>query len=197
MPAPATTARASRSTAPTTPRSCSRSTRTSSTSPWCRSTNLVYSQDPRPVRAGGRGRARRDRAHALRHRAAPPPAGRARDPGMVLVPRGGRGAAPHPPAAPPAGLHGVLHRPLRLGQVDHRQRAAGQAAGAGRPPGDAARRRHGAEAPVQRARLLARAPRPQHPAHRLRRQRDHQERRHRHLRADRPLRRDPRARCAT
>ena len=48
-----------------------------------------------------------------------------------------------------------------------------------------------------RARLLARAPRPQHPAHRLRRQRDHQERRHRDLRADRPLRRDPRARCAT
>ena len=61
MPAPATTARASRSTAPTRRRSCSRSTRTSSTSPWCRSTNLVYSRDPRAVRAGGQGRAGRDR----------------------------------------------------------------------------------------------------------------------------------------
>ena len=84
--------------------------------------------DPRPVRAGGPGRARRDRAVALRHRAAPPAAGGPGDPGMVLVPRGGRGAAPHPPAAPPAGLHRVLHRALGLGQVDHRQRAAGQAA---------------------------------------------------------------------
>ena len=62
----------------------------------------------------------------------------------------------HPPRAP-AGLHRLLHRPLRLGQVDHRQRAAGQAAGAGRPPGDAARRRPGAQAPVVRARLLARS----------------------------------------
>ena len=57
--------------------------------------------DPRPVRAGGPGRARRDRAVALRHRAAPPAAGGPGDPGLVLVPRGGRGAAPHPPAAPP------------------------------------------------------------------------------------------------
>ena len=47
-----------------------------------------------------------------------------------------------------AGLHRVLHRPLGLGQVDHRQRADGQADGDGRPPGDAARRRRGAQAPV-------------------------------------------------
>ena len=118
-------------------------------------------------------------------------------PDWFIVPGGGRGAAPHPSAAPPPGLHGLLHRPLRLRQVDDRQRAAGQAAGAGRPPGHAARRRPGPQAPVERARLLARAPRPQHPADRLRRLRDHQERRHRHLRADRALRRDPRARCAT
>ncbi len=97
-------------------------------------------------------------------------------------------AARHPPRAQ-AGLHGLLHRPLRLGQVDHRQRAAGQAHGDGRPPGDAARRRRRAQAPVLRARLLQGAPRHQHPPHRLRRLRDHQERRHRHLRPDRALRR--------
>ena len=131
--------------------------------------NLVYSQTRAQYVRRGPGRARRDRALALRHRVAPPPAGRAGDPGLVLLPRGGRGAAPHPSAAPPPGLHRLLHRPLRLRQVDHRQRARGQAAGAGRPPGDAARRRPRAQAPVQRARLLARAPRPQHPAHRLRR----------------------------
>ena len=120
----------------------------------------------------------------------------ARHPGVVLVPGGGRGAAPHASAAPQAGLHGLLHRPLGLGQVDHRQRAAGQAAGDGRPAGDAARRRPRAQAPVERARLLEGAPRPQHPAHRLRRERDHEERRHRDLRADRALRGDTRKTCA-
>ena len=98
-----------------------------------------------------------------------------------------------PPAAREPGLHRVLHRPLGLGQVDDRQRAAGQAAGDGRPAGDAARRRPRAQAPVLGARLLEGAPRHQHPAHRLRRLRDHQERRHRHLRADRALRRRPAA----
>ena len=39
------------------------------------------------------------------------------------------------------------------------------------------------------------APRPQHPPHRLCRQRDHQERRHRHLRADRPIRDHPAGRA--
>ena len=47
-----------------------------------------------------------------------------------------------------AGLHRLLHRPLGLGQVDGRQRADDQADGDGRPPGDAARRRRGAQAPV-------------------------------------------------
>ncbi len=95
-----------------------------------------------------------------------------------------------PPRAQ-AGLHGVLHRALGLGQVDDRQRADGQADGAGRAAGDAARRRRRAQAPLVRARLLEGAPRHQHPAHRLRRLRDHQERRHRALRADRALHGDP------
>ena len=99
-------------------------------------------------------------------------------------------------AARAPGLHRVLHRPLGLGQVDDRQRADDQADGDGRPAGDAARRRRGAQAPVERARILQGAPGHQHPAHRLRRLGDHQERRHRHLRADRALREDPRHRCA-
>ena len=46
-------------------------------------------------------------------------------------------------------------------------------------------------AAVVGARLLQGAPRPQHPAHRLRRLGDHGQRRHRDLRADRALRRHP------
>ena len=147
----------------------------------------------RPVRARRRDRrqGRRHDPQHLGHRAAPPPAGRAGDPRVVLLPRGGHGAAPHPPAAGQAGLHRVLHRLLRLGQVHHRQRADGQADGDGRPPGDAAGRRHRAQEPLLRAGLLQGAPRPQHPPHRLCRLRDHQERRHRHLRADRALRGHP------
>ena len=103
----------------------------------------------------------------------------------------------HPPRAP-AGLHRLLHRPLGLRQVDDRQRAAGQAAGDGRPAGDAARRRPGPQAPL----VASSASRKEHRDLNIRRigyvaSRDHQERRHRHLRADRPLRRDPQARCAT
>ena len=149
------------------------------------------------VRAARRGRGGRDHPRHLRHRAAPPAAGGARDPRLVLLPGRGRGAAAKskPPRAAP-GLHRVLHRPLGLGQVDDRQRADDQADGDGRPPGDAARRRRGAQAPLLRARLLQGAPRHQHPPDRLRRLGDHQERRHRHLRADRALRRDPGRRCA-
>ena len=103
--------------------------------------NLVYSESRAQYVPEDEVEPGETRALALRHRAAPPPAGRPGDPGVVLVPRGGRGAAPHPSAAPPPGLHRLLHRPLRLRQVDDRQRAPGQAPGAGRPPGDAARRR--------------------------------------------------------
>ena len=94
----------------------------------------------------------------------------------------------HPPRHE-AGLHRLLHRPLGRRQVDDRERAAGQVPGDGRPAGDPARRRHRAQAPLLRARLLEGAPRHQHPPHRLRRLGDHQERRHRDLRADRALRR--------
>ena len=83
------------------------------------------------------------------------------------------------PAAPPAGLHGLLHRALRRRQVDPRQRPAGQAAGGGRAAGHPARRRRRAQEPLLGAGLLQGAPRHQHPPHRLRRRRDHQERRHR------------------
>ena len=169
------------------------STRTSSASRWCRSTNLVYCAGPRAVRAGGRGRAGRDRA---RRSPAPSCAAGCSEgleipdwfsfPEVVEELR-----RTHPPRHEQGftvfftGLSGsgkstianaLLVKLLELG---------------GRPvtllDGD-----HGAQAPVLRARLLARAPRPQHPAHRLRRQRDHQERRHRDLRADRALRRDAR-----
>jgi ATP sulfurylase len=111
------------------------------------------------------------------------------DPRMVLLPRGGERTAPHLAAARQAGLHRVLHRPFRVGQVDHRQRADGQADGDGRTAHDAAGRRRRAQTPVLRARLLQGAPRHQHPPHRLCRLRDHQERRHRDLRADRALHR--------
>jgi hypothetical protein len=108
-------------------------------------------------------------------------------PEWFSFPASGRGTAPRAPAQARAGLHGVLHRPVGLRQVDHRQRADDQAAGSRRPPGHPAGRRHRAQEPVQRADLFQGAPRPEHPAHRLRRRRDHQEPRHRHLRADRAL----------
>ena len=95
----------------------------------------------------------------------------------------------HPPRHK-QGFHGVLHGPLGLGQVHRRERADGQAHGDGRPAGDAARRRPRAQALVERARLLEGAPRSQHPAHRLCGQRNHEERRHRDLRADRAVRGD-------
>jgi sulfate adenylyltransferase len=110
-------------------------------------------------------------------------------PEWFSFPRGGERAASHLAAALQAGLHGVLHRAFGLGQVDHRQRHHGQADGDGWPPRDASRRRRGAKAPVERARVLQGTPGHQHPPHRLCRVRDHQERRHRDLRAHRTLHR--------
>ena len=52
-----------------------------------------------PVRAARRGRGGPDHPRHLRHRAAPPPAGRPRHPRLVLLPGGGRGAAPVEAAA--------------------------------------------------------------------------------------------------
>jgi signal recognition particle GTPase len=57
----------------------------------------------------------------------------------------------------------------------------------GRTSGHAARWRSGAQEPVERTGLLQGASRHQHPPHRLCRFRDHQERRHRHLRSHRSL----------
>ncbi len=67
------------------------------------------------------------------------------------------------------------------GKEHDRQRAALEAAGAGRPADHAPRRRPGAQKPFERARFLEGAPRHQHPPHRLRGGRDHQAPRHRHL----------------
>lgn len=53
------------------------------------------------------------------------------------------------PAALDGGFHRVLHRLVRVRQVDHCQRADGQAARAGRTQRDGARRRSGPQAPVQ------------------------------------------------
>ena len=145
-----------------------------------------------------RGRSREGHAHArhLGHRATSPAARRGRHSRVVLVPRGRRRIAAHASAAPQAGVHGVLHGPLGLGQVHRRERADGQAHGDGRSAGDAARRRPRAQALVERARLLEGAPRSQHPAHRLCRERDHEERRHRDLRADRAVLRRRARSCA-
>ena len=61
-------------------------------------------------------------------------------PELVHLPRHRHGAPQELPAPQQAGLHGVLHRPVGLGQVDHRQRAPREAAGDGRPPGHDPRR---------------------------------------------------------
>ena len=119
---------------------------------------LTADDDP-----GGRAHARASRARTA------PAAGRGpRDPELVHLSRGGAELRRHLSAAPPAGLHGLLHRTVRLGQVDDRQRAAGEVPGDGRSAGDAARRRHRAQEPVVRTRVLEGAPRHQHPPHRLR-----------------------------
>jgi sulfate adenylyltransferase len=91
----------------------------------------------------------------------------------------------------PPGFHRVLHRPQRLRQEHHRQRAALQASGARRPTDHAPRRRPRAQEPVERARILQGAPQPQHQAHRLRGGRNHQAPRHCRVCSDRAVRRHP------
>jgi sulfate adenylyltransferase len=95
--------------------------------------HMVYVQERAQYEPPTRSQGQRHDPQHLGHRAAPPPPRGAGDPRMVLLPRGGERAAPHLAAAREAGLHRVLHRPFRLGQVDHRQRADGQADGDGRP----------------------------------------------------------------
>ena len=84
-----------------------------------------------------------------------------------------------------------FHRFLRLGEIDHRQCFDGQTDGDGRPSRHAAGWRYRSQEPVVGIGLQQRAPRSEHPPHRLCRVRDHQERRHRHLRADCALRHHP------
>ena len=76
---------------------------------------------------------------------------------------------------------------FRFRQVDHRQCADDKVPGNRRTSGHAARWRPGAQESVFRTRLLERAPRHQHPAHRLCGVGNHQEWRHRHLRAHRAV----------
>ena len=117
-------------------------------------------------------------------------------PRMVHLSRGGAGVASQLSAAAQAGRDDFLHRTFRIRQVDHRQRSDDQVSGDGRTTGYDSGRRPGAQAPVIGAGLLEGTPRHQYPAHRLRGVGNHQERRHRHLRADRALRLRFANRCA-
>jgi sulfate adenylyltransferase len=85
-----------------------------STSPWTRCRGL-------------------DGPRHLGHRAAPPPARRAGDPRLVLLPRGGEAARRTSPERPSRASR-CSSRLLGLGQIHDRQRAHGQADGDGRPP---------------------------------------------------------------
>ena len=74
--------------------------------------------------------------------------GRTRNSGVVLVPGNRRRAAQVAPAAAQAGIHGVFHRSIRLGQVDNCECAVREAPRARREARDDARRRPGPEAPI-------------------------------------------------
>ena len=116
-----------------------------------------------------------------------PPERRPRHSGVVHLSRSRAGTAPQLSATRQAGCDHLLHRAFGFGQVDHRQRPDDQVPGSRRTPRHAARWRPGAQESFVRARILERASRHQHPAHRLCRVGNHQERRHRHLRAHRAL----------
>ena len=192
----ATTRAASRSTARTTRRSCSGARegagRRDGALPDTWSTSRTGHLRPR-----GRGAAGRTRARHLGDRA-PAAAGRGtRDPELVHVPGGREGAARarHPPRDRQGftvfftGLSGsgksTIANVLLVKLLE-----------TGRSPGDAAGRRHRAQESLLGAGLLEGAPRHQHPAHRVRGLRDHEERRHRDLRADRAVRRASARTCA-
>ena len=72
------------------------------------------------------------------------------------------------PPPRPSGLYALLHRALRRRQVHAGQARLRQARRGRRVPRHAPRRRHRAPQPLQRIRLLTRAPRPQCAPHRLR-----------------------------
>ena len=149
--------RASPSTVRTTRRSCCAARGRARRRRWCRSRTWSTSSDRTPTCPRTRCR-QGTRVLDISGTELRRPARRGpRDPGLVHLPRGRRRAAAQPPAAPSAGLHRLLHRPLGRRQVDHRQRAPGQAPRDGRPAGHAPRRRHRAQEPLLGARLLARS----------------------------------------
>ena len=84
---------------------------------------MVYVEDHDAYRAGRRGARGRAGAEHLGHRAARAAGRGPRDPRVVHLPGGRRPScgARHPPRQQP-GLHGLLHRPVGVRQVDDRQR---------------------------------------------------------------------------
>ena len=88
-------------------------------------------------------------------------------------------------------LHPLVHRPLRVGQVDDRARDRARARQA-RPGRRVPRRRLGAPAPLQGPRVLEGGPRHEHRADRLGRLAAHAPGRRRDRRRDLPVPRDPR-----
>ena len=104
------------------------------------------------------------------------------------------GTRPGPAAPPYPWMRRVLHRPVRLGQVDGRPRRRRRAAGDRRAHGHVARRRRGPPRAVRRPDVQQGRPGPQHPPDRLGRGRGRPARRHGDLLPDRSVRGGPRDR---
>jgi sulfate adenylyltransferase len=102
--------------------------------------HMVYVQERAQYepRRRDRGQGRRHDPQHLRHRAAPPLREGLEIPEWFSFPEVVNELRRTSPAARAAGLHRVLHRPLGLGQIHHRQRAHGQADGDGRAADHAA-----------------------------------------------------------
>ncbi len=190
-PAPARTAAASRSTAPTTPRSSCRSTRRSSASKMVPFKQMVYVRGPRTATA----------------RSTRCPAGKQTldISGTELRRRLARGARDPATGSPSRRWWRSCAAPTRRApsRASPSSSPASRAPASRRSPtccwskllemggrpvtlldGDLVRKNLSSELGFSQG-----APRHQHPPHRLRGVGDHQERRHRHLRADRALRR--------
>ena len=195
---PATTARASPSTAPTTPRSCcAKYQEETRRRRWCRSRRWSTSRSRHGYVPAGRGPGRCPVARHLRHGAAPAPRrGPRRFPTWFTFPDGRQRAAQDATrrATSRASRCSSPACPARASRPSPTSLLVKLLEMGGRPvtllDGDLVRKHLSVG-----ARLLQGAPRHQHPPHRLRRLRDHQERRHRDLRPDRPLRRDPQGRA--
>ena len=141
----------------------------------------------RYVRASGEDAAKQHTEQLLRHRSCRSYRSRGGDPRLVHLPGSARCVANRLSTATGAGNHAVLHRTVGLGQIDARQDHVRQVHRGREACGHAPRRRRGPPPPVERARILQAAPRSERSPHRLRRERDHQERRGRDLCADRAV----------